>query len=100
MAPKKDNKDQQKSGKKNASGQQQSKTIETSDKAVRAVVEEIVGRAGTRGEALQVVCKILDGRDTEKRMRRNVKGPVRIDDILMLRETEIEASKLRMKGRK
>ena len=68
--------------------------------AVRAVVEELLGRTGTRGEATQVSCRILEGRDADKRIRRNVKGPVRIDDILMLRETEIEASKLRVKGRK
>jgi len=86
--------------KKRESGGSKGATISTSDNAVRAIVEEIVGRTGTRGEAIQIICKVMDGRDAEKRIRRNVKGPVRIDDILMLRETEIEASKLREKGRK
>ena len=70
----------------------------TSD-AVPAVVEEIVGRTGSRGEATQVICKILEGRDQNKRIRRNAKGPIRINDILMLRETEIEASRLKGRGR-
>jgi small subunit ribosomal protein S28e len=68
-------------------------------KAVPARVEEIVGRTGTRGEAIQVRCKVLDGRDANKVLRRNVKGPVRIGDVLMLRETEIEARPLNQ-GRK
>ncbi len=67
--------------------------------AVPASVEEVIGRTGTRGEAVQVRVKILDGRDKDKVMRRNVKGPVQKDDILMLRETEIEARPLNKVGR-
>lgn len=71
----------------------------TFSQAVPASVEEVIGRTGTRGEATQVRCKILDGRDANKIIRRNVKGPIQVGDVLMLRETEIEAKRLTKAGR-
>ena len=68
-----------------------------SSEAVPAIVEEMVGRTGKFGEVTQVKARILQGRDRGKVMRRNVKGPVRLKDVLMLRETQIEARRLRTK---
>jgi len=65
--------------------------------AVPAVVEDIIGRTGFRGEVTQVKARILQGDEKGKVMRRNVRGSVRLRDILMLRETAIEARRIRSK---
>lgn len=69
-----------------------------SEHAVPAKIVEYVGSMGTKEGGRQVRVKVLEGHDSGKVIRRNVIGPVRIGDILMLRETEIEASPL--KGRR
>lgn len=67
---------------------------ESADGAVPARVVELLGSLGPRG-GQQIRCKVLAGRELNKIMRRNVMGPVRIGDVLMLKQTEIEAQPLK-----
>ena len=64
-----------------------------SGEMVYAIVLEVIGKTGSRGGITQVKVEIMNS--SMRTLVRNVKGPVRKDDILFLLESEREARRLR-----
>lgn len=56
---------------------------------VLAKIVEVIGDQGPRG-VRKVRCRIVEGGEEGKILVRNVRGPVREDDIVHIKETEME----------
>lgn len=60
-----------------------------------AEVVDIVARTGVFGEVQQVMAKVLEGKDRGRVIRRNIKGPIRNGELIVLLETEREAKPIK-----
>jgi small subunit ribosomal protein S28e len=64
-----------------------------------AEIVEINNKAktGIYGEIYSVSCRILEGKDKGRIIRRNMLGPAKIGDIIRLPDTSREAKEIRVK---
>ncbi|MDE1859993.1 MAG: hypothetical protein KGH67_05720 [Candidatus Micrarchaeota archaeon] len=59
------------------------------------IVEVSVSRTGIYGEIKQAMCKILEGKDKGRVIRRNIAGKIRVGDMLRLPDTSREDKPIR-----
>lgn len=54
-------------------------------------------KTGISGEIYSISCKILEGNDRGRIIRRNVLGPIKIGDVIRLPDTSREAKEIKVK---
>ncbi|MFI5412360.1 MAG: 30S ribosomal protein S28e [Candidatus Micrarchaeales archaeon] len=54
-------------------------------------------KTGIYGEIYTVSCKIMEGKDKGRIIRRNMLGPAKVGDIIRLPDTSREAKEIRVK---
>jgi len=62
-------------------------TVNVTD-ATPGQVVKVFKKVGLYGECYQVLVRVMEGRDKGNLLRRNIRGPVRENDLIMLKETE------------
>jgi small subunit ribosomal protein S28e len=58
---------------------------------VSAEVIQVLEKLGVKG-VTKIRCKVLEGRDKGKVLMRNVSGPIRKNDIILLKDTEMDSA--------
>ena len=54
-------------------------------------------KTGMYGEVYQVTCRILEGKDKGRIIRRNEIGPIKVGDVIRLPDTSREAREIKVK---
>ena len=54
-------------------------------------------KTGISGEVYLVSCRILEGKDENRIIKRNVLGPIKIGDVIRLPDTSREAREIKVK---
>jgi small subunit ribosomal protein S28e len=78
------------------------KEATTSEKQFSGFLAEIVEverrkKTGIYGEIYSISCRILEGRDKDRVIRRNVLGSIKIGDVIRLPDTSREAKEIKVK---
>jgi small subunit ribosomal protein S28e len=59
--------------------------------ASAAEIIQVMERIGVKG-VCRVRCKVLDGRDKGKILTRNVVGPIKKGDVILLKDTAMDSA--------
>ena len=77
--------------------QQQPQERQLSGYLAEIVEKNNKAKTGIYGEIYSVSCRIMEGKDKGRIIRRNMLGPAKVGDIIRLPDTSREAREIRVK---